>query len=114
MDIEGLTGLSGLGTEGFILFIFYLIVRYIIYPLIRRSTRWQKYQAKRTNNGTATQRIRIPNPGPPPGQADECIKHGKLLTELDTKLNMFMDSCEKEFKRINGNIKDLSDKYDRR
>ena len=107
-----IAGLSGIGTEGVLLLILYLIVKDVLSPIVKKSTAWQNYRGRKGNNGTVTQRIKLTNPYPPPGQGSECIEHGKQLTELDTKLDMFMGTCEKEFKRLSGNIKDLFDKYD--
>ena len=107
-----IAGLSGIGTEGVLLLILYLIVKDVLSPIVKKSTVWQNYRGKKGNNGPATQRIKLTNPYPPPGKGEECLKHMTKLTEIDTKLDMFMENCDKESERQRVSIKDLSNKYD--
>ncbi len=104
-----MTGISGIGSEVSI-FNLLIIICAIIVKVFGPPWKWGN--GRKRNPGDQTQKIRISNPGPPPGQAEECIKHGKKLVEIITLVEGLEKSCEKEFTRINGNIKDLYNKYD--
>ena len=99
------------GREGVLGIALYLLIKDLLFPKVKNSAFYQN-KMRKGNNGTATQRIKLANPYPPPGKGDECLKHLEKIGKLETKIDMFMDACKEDFNRIRGNIKDLFDKYD--
>jgi hypothetical protein len=112
--------IKGFGSEGVALLAVIMLIDRVVAPLVKNTVAWQRFMEKRNggkkNNDekVQTQKLKLVNPHPPPGQAEECIEHGKILEKIKTKLEMFMTNCEKEFIRVTDEIKDLRDKYNKR